>query len=285
MEEVEVLLLPEGDGGSGFRTKNEPGEKFRKGLVDRGEALVTKAAVVNITHGTLTAEDEELATLLVFEFRFMSMKSSRRFIRATVTLTFEDADGSPKLDPEVYRIAPEGSLSLNKTTSVKNVKHSANAGFNAGFSGASGNAGYVWEMEEAKSRDHYTRLLGIKKLLGRTYGKENSVVWTLEENDERKDGIPSFLRAAVLLRREDDVPFRFTIKVRTDVDFVSEIKSLFGIEKPDPVDPVDINPDVNPKDLRVETLNPAKVDLTNMRDLNLKDQADVVVTTLMQTGG
>src|ERR1700744_4125336 len=164
MEEVEVMLLPEGDGGSGFRTKNEPGQTFRKGLVDRGEALITKAGIVSVTHGTLTAEDEELATLLVFEFRFLSMKSSRRFIRATITLTFEDAGGSPKLDPEVYSIAPEGSSSLNKTTSVKNVKHSANAGINAGISGASGNAGYVWEMEEAKSRDHYTRLSGVKKL-------------------------------------------------------------------------------------------------------------------------
>jgi len=285
MEEIEVLLLPQGDGGSGFRTKNEPGQTFRKGLVDRGEALITKAGIVNVTHGTLTAEDEDLATLLIFEFRFVSMKSSPRFIRATITLTFEDANGSPKLDPEVERIVPEGSFSLNKTTSVKNIKHSANAGFNAGIGGASGNAGYVWEMEEAKSRDHYTRLSGVRKLLGRTYGRDNSVIWSMEENDERKDGIPSFLRAAVLLRREDDVPFRFTIKVRTDVDFVSEIKSLFGMEKPDPVDPVDINPDVDPKDLRVGTLDPMKVDLTNMNALNLMEQADVVVTTLIQTGG
>lgn len=284
MDEVEVVLLPEGDGGSGFRTKNEPGQKFRKDLVDRGEALIAKAGIVNVTHGTLTADDEEPATLLVFEFRFISMKSSRRFVRATITLTFEDAEGSSKLDPEVYRIVPEGSFSLNKTTSVKTIKHSANAGLNAGVSVASANAGYAWEMEEPRSRDHYTRLSGVKKLLGRAYGDSNSVIWSMEENDERKDGIPSFLRAAVLLRRKDDVPFRFTIKVRSDVDFVSEIKSLFGYEKPDPVDPVDINPELDPKDLRVATLDPIKVDLTNMDALNLREQADVVVTTLIQTG-
>lgn len=282
MEEIDVFLFPQGDEGSAFRTKNSPGETFRRVLIDRGEALIARATVVGITNGTLNSDDDP-ATLLVFEFRFVSMKSSRRFIRSTITLTFEDASGNPKLHPEVYRIAPEGSFALNKTTTVKNIKQSANAGLNAGFSGVGGNAGYVWEMEESKDRDHWTRLSGVKKLLLREYGDDNAVIWSLEENKDKMDGIPSFFRAAVLLRRLDDVPFRFTIKVRTDVDFISEIRTLVGLEKPDPVDPVEIDPNVDPKDVRVASLDPKKVDLTNMEALNLGEHADVVIATMLQT--
>jgi hypothetical protein len=281
MGDLEIILLPEGEEESGFRTKNPPGKNFRNVMIDRGEALILRASIVGITHGTL-APDGDPATLLIFEFRFVSMKSSRRFISSTITLQFADASGDPELHPEVYRIAPEGSFALNKTTTVKKIKQSANAGLTAGFTFAGGNAGYTWEMEETKNREHWTRLSGVKKLF-REYGGDNAVIWSIEENKNEKDGIPSFLRTAVLIRREDDVPFTFTVNVRTEVDFISELRTLFGREKVDEVDPVEVDSDVDPKALKVESLDPEKVDLTKMGELNLGNHADVTIATVIQT--
>jgi len=126
MESRDILLLEEGDPNSGFRTKNGPGEKARSVLIDRGDALVLRAALVSITHGDFTA-DGDPATLLVFEFTFMTMKASRRFTSGKIILTFDDASGNVKNRPEVVSISPAGSFAINKTTSTRDVKQSAHA--------------------------------------------------------------------------------------------------------------------------------------------------------------
>ncbi|KAF7919272.1 hypothetical protein EAE99_008574 [Botrytis elliptica] len=277
MDQFEVTLYPQGEDGSGFRTKNEKGKTLRRTLVDRGDILVMKAFITGITHGKLKAQDDDYATLLVFEFCFVSEKSSRRFIHATITLTFEDADGNKELNPEVYRIAPEGQIALNKTTTTRRVTFGANAGINAGISGASGNLGMNWEMKEEQTRDHFTRLSGRTRLLGREYGPEDSAIWSLEESKDKnkKDGIPSFLRTAVLLRRQDDVPFRFKLKVATDVDFVGEVRSMLGLEKRDPIYPVEIGPETKPAEFRIDSLDPETYDLTNLDALDLSKEVDI----------
>ncbi|KAF2874323.1 hypothetical protein BDV95DRAFT_616844 [Massariosphaeria phaeospora] len=104
---------------------------------------------------------------------------------------------------------------------------------------------------------------------------DNKVTWRLEENGDKKNGIPTFLRAAVLLRRIDDVPFSLTVEVRTQVDFLTKLEMLFGKEKPDPIDPVQIGPELD-----LEDTNPDKVDIDQasrmkMETLDLSRQAKV----------
>jgi hypothetical protein len=101
----------------------------------------------------------------------------------------------------------------------------------------------------------------------------------MEENRHKRDGIPSFFRAAVLLQRKDDVPFSFTIKVQTDVDFVGQIKTLVGMERKDPVDPVEVDPKAIDKAGRVGALEPQQFDLARMERLELGDVANVVIAT------
>lgn len=209
------------------------------------------------------------------------MNSAQRFVQDTITLDFEDAGENPKFHLEVYRIAPEGSFALNKTTTLKNIKHNANAGLNVEISGVGKNVGYSWDLEKTKGRDRWTKLLGIKRLL-REYGKDNAVLWSMEENKDTKNGIPSFFWTAVLLRRSENVSFSFTIKVRAEVNFVDKVKTLFGLKKPDPVNPVRIDPDVKPKDLKIGSLDADKAVLANMESLNLGDYADVVIVLELQ---
>ncbi|KAF2252348.1 hypothetical protein BU26DRAFT_502829 [Trematosphaeria pertusa] len=277
--DAELLLLPQGDEGTGFRTKNAPGERFRRVLFDRGDALIAKATIISITHGTV--KNDDLATLLVFEFRFVSNNRSRRFIRSTITITFEDATKGRNVPPEVYRIAPEGRCALNRTETMRNTKQTANAGVNTGtLPGVGVDVGYVWEVEKSETREHWTIFTGMKRQLG-DCREDNAVIWSMEENNEKKDGIPSFVRTAVLLRRKENEPFSFTVKIRTDVDFVSEVKALFGLEKADTIDPVEIDPEIDPEDLRVESLGAGGAHLPDLDSLDLAKQAAVEVLTLL----
>ncbi|PSN59994.1 hypothetical protein BS50DRAFT_656142 [Corynespora cassiicola Philippines] len=280
--DTEIILLPLGDEGSGFRTKNTTDCGYRRNIVDHGEKLITKATIVGIINGELSEGDP--ATLLIFEFRFISTKSSRRFIQAIITMKFEDANSDRTTQPEVYGISPSGSFFLNKSTAIGNIKQTANLGVNLGSTAGLGiTAGYQWETEKSKEKVCSTKLSGQKRQLNEWSDADDTVIWGLEENDVTKGGIPNFLRAAVLLRRVDDVPFRFEVKVCTRVDFMSEIQQLVGLGKPRPIHPIEVDPKVDAKMLGVcYTLK--EVDGTKyLSDLDLGKLAEVGVETEFET--
>lgn len=285
MELHDIPLLEEGDPNSGFRTKNAPGSKARGLLVDRGDALVLRSALVNVTNGDFAPQGDG-ATLLIFEFTFLSMKNSRRFKSGKITLRFEDASGNVRNRPVVHKIAPEGNVAINKTTSTREIHQAINAGIKGEAVGTGGELGYVWETTKMEETDHATKMAGTKRLLS-DFGQDDSVVWSLEEDPVKKQGIPSFLRAAVLLRRRDDVPFRFTIAVETGVDFEGKFRRLLGLDKPDPVDPVELDQETDLEELGIASLDPkaADVDLTNMQDIDIRKKADVVLATLLEVPG
>ncbi|GAW26178.1 putative ankyrin-3 [Rosellinia necatrix] len=114
-------------------------------------------------------------------------------------------------------------------------------------------------------------------------GEANTVIWTLEENEDKSDGIPSFLRAAVLLRRQHNVPFSFTVKVKTNVDFVGKVKTLFGLERKDPIDPVEIGPAQfpEPRHVSIRSLDPKLHNLAKMDRLDLRKVAKVMLVTVL----
>ncbi|KAI1825478.1 hypothetical protein F4861DRAFT_501268 [Xylaria intraflava] len=281
MEPIEILLFEGGDPSSGFRTKNAEGDKARGVLIDRGDVLALRARLASVTHGDY-APDGDAATLLVFEFNFLSMKQSRRFKAAKIILTFEDASGNLKNRPEVVTIAPAGKFFINKAVDVRDVKRSANVSLNGSVGGVGGSVGYVWDISQTKETDHATTLVGTKRLFA-DWGKDDGVIWNLEEDSFTKAGIPSFLRAAVLLRRRDDVPFRFTIQVETDVDFEGKFRRMLGLEKPKVVDPVELDNNTDLENLGIASLDPktAGVDLENMGGMDIARNADVVLASLL----
>ncbi|KAI1775106.1 hypothetical protein F4818DRAFT_61496 [Hypoxylon cercidicola] len=287
MDEPLIVTLNEEPIEDGeFRIRNEKDQKFRPNLVDRGNSLSTKVDIVGITHGEFS-KIADFGTLLVFELRFIAT-GGRRFKQATVTFRFEDAGGLTTRDPVVHAIAPRGRWALNKTEKVQNIKWGVNSGVNVGAGVAGGEAGILWEIEETKNRTYYTAVSGEKRVMRQGWtGEDNTAIWTLEENEDKSDGIPTFLRAAVLLRRRENVPFSFAVKVKTDVDFVGKVKTLFGFERKDPIDPVEIDPANFPEAGRptIRSLDPELNNLDKMDKLNLKKVASVMVVTVLDGDG
>jgi len=245
MTDIAVLLLPEGDAGSSLRSKNLDGETFRQVLLNHGnhgESLIARAKIVEVVSGTLTPGGDR-ATLLVFEFRFLSLDNSRRFISARVTLKFGDVGSKAALDPEVYQIAPEDVTLLDKIITSKDIEQSLNGGINGGIPMAGGNLGVQWKVTQRKDREHSARLTGVKYNLRESLsGDDNAAIWSLEEHSMKRKGIPNFLRTAVILRRKTDKPFRVDLSVETNVDFRSKLGTVFGSARTEPIDPVNIDP-------------------------------------------
>ncbi|KAL7933897.1 hypothetical protein V8C35DRAFT_42762 [Trichoderma chlorosporum] len=278
---IEIELFPVGTEGNEFRTK--PNKAFSPVLAqsNRSDALLMRANIAGITHGEFTP-DGDPATLLIFEFRFISMQSSRRFTSCKISVTFSDASGDAELQPEVCRIAPEGVFALNKTTLIKSVTRTLDGRLGGPENPFSANAGYKWEMSERKQKDHWTRLSGTKKLLRGSH-QDDAAMWSMEENKNKKDGIPTFLRTAILLRRETDAPFSLQVDVTSEVDFMSGLgsRSLFGRKKVDEVWPTEINAGDNPQNSQIESLDLSEVDLANMSKLNLANHANVILISMI----
>ncbi|KAI1115418.1 hypothetical protein F5Y14DRAFT_128937 [Nemania sp. NC0429] len=287
MEPFEILLVEQGDPNSGFRTKNAEGDKARSVLIDRGDVLALRARLASVIHGDYTP-DGDAATLLVFEFNFLSMKRSRRFKTATITLTFEDASGDLSNRPEVVMIAPDGNFLINKTTDKRDIKHSVNTSLNTSATGVGGTLGYNWEMSGTKEIDHATTLVGTKHRFA-DWGKDDVARWNLEEDDVKNAGIPSSLRTAVLLRRRANVPFRFTIDVDAGVDFNfgNMFRNMVGRGQPDIVDPVELDEDTDLEDLGIASLVPnvGDLDLRNMGAMDISQIANVALARLLTVEG
>jgi hypothetical protein len=85
-------------------------------------------------------------------------------------------------------------------------------------------------------------LAGTIRLEKRNFGSENTARWVLIANDAQNSEMPTFLRTAILLKRNPKKPneiFKATIEIQADIDFASRlgagIDRLLGTERDDPI--------------------------------------------------
>ncbi|RBQ80833.1 hypothetical protein FVER53590_25651 [Fusarium verticillioides] len=285
MNPFNIFLLQEGEDTSELRTRNAEGQRARNMLIDRGNSLILQAALTSVTHGDFTP-DGDGASLLIFEFSFIG-KGERRFTSGQINISFEDAMQATRNCPMVTAMSPSGKFAINKTTSARDIHQGFNASLGGGPGPVTGELGFIWEQSEIREDRHATTVVGLKRSLDVGGGKTNTVSWIMEEDPRTKEGIPSFLRGGILLRRRADVPFRFTIKVKSEVDFGGKLRRLFGREEPDPVDPVELDEETDLDGLGIGRLDPDTpgLDLHNMGSIDVAQHAHVVLASLLNVPG
>jgi hypothetical protein len=291
-------LNPEGDGGS-YRIKNKPKEVNRPIITDRGDSLTVLADLVAVIHGKVVDNDNPNggpATLIITDFWLMPNKTSRRFTWAQVTFRISALDhslgGAGGEGPEVFNIAPKGQYSIEPMKVHLDQGWSADVSASAPIGPVSPGLSFGWELKKGFDKGAQTTLSGIQRLQGREFGLKNTAVWTMKENKTTKQGIPTRLRTAILLKREilqSKAKFQATVDIEVDADIVSQtgfvIKRLLGkIPKDDPVifDPAISTTSVgfNIQDLAKEDLNKhcrveTSIRLRGDGTLNVDDSKDV----------
>jgi len=245
-----IGLTPAGDEGSAYRTKNANGnERQRSNMLDRGSELVVQGDLVRVVHGRYGPGSVSAATLLVVEFHFLSYKSDRRFRQAVITLQLSSSDNS-KEGPVVASITPYGRFCLNPTVTSEEKTISTNIGANVGVGGVGGaNVGLGWSLSKVKERKHQTTLVGSTRLELRNYGGKDTARWVLSENRSQSDGIPSFFRAGILLKRNSDAEFLATIQITAEADLAYSIRNTFETwtGKTPVDDPILFDPSLEPQ--------------------------------------
>ncbi|PYI14017.1 hypothetical protein BO99DRAFT_407045 [Aspergillus violaceofuscus CBS 115571] len=213
-------LAPAGDAGSSFRVQNDPRAPYqRNNVIERKGTIDIRCSCLDVIHGLMSEQEEDqFATLIVIEYRFDVRKRARRVDQVQIALEFRAREAG-QTGPEVYAIAPDGNFSLVPTNQREEIKRSieGQAGASAPVGGLSITGTVGWEKTTSRETEDHCTVVGSRDLVGRNWGPANSASWTLLENSTAKSGVPSLLRTAVLLRREDEQPFECVVKLTADV--------------------------------------------------------------------
>ncbi|KAF3074424.1 hypothetical protein CFAM422_003608 [Trichoderma lentiforme] len=228
---------------STFRTQNtSPTDLERHNVIERTEGNIhTRVELIDVMHGTYNEEGSEEATLLVFCFRFDPQRNSHRAKHARVNIEFFAIEKN-STGPTVDAISPEKRWTIIPTTDHETITRGGE--INASATGVPFlDIGTSAKFERTITRDinDATTITGSINIgTGRNSGESTVAVWNLQENRQRKTGIPDSVQVAVLLHREDSKPFTASVTLKIETDFVSGIKQWFAKVPLD--DPILFNP-------------------------------------------
>lgn len=179
---------------------------------------------------TKTREPLSFSWTSTFDHR----KNARRIKSVKITFHFQAKDGE-ETEPAVVRIDPDGRFELVETS--RPVDTTTSFGLEIGAPpvvGFQAGARVGWEQSTSKVKHDSTFLVGRKHLLGseRDFGEDNAVSWTMLENSTEKTGVFTSMRASILLKRNNDLPFQCLFFLTLEVDMKSAfeiaIHSVFG---------------------------------------------------------
>ncbi|KKO97685.1 hypothetical protein THAR02_10214 [Trichoderma harzianum] len=160
-------------------------------------ALTVQCDLPQITHGT-TSDGGTPATLIVFQFAFMPRDNRKRFKKAEISISFSAG--------EVTKFTPDGTWATFQSETQQELSHSINPSLEAGIEPVKATVGYTWQLTKNTTIEGHSTVEGCTQMLEQsrsmTKPRKNAILWVLQENPQTKSGIPSFMQAAALLKRE-----------------------------------------------------------------------------------
>ncbi|KAI1325406.1 hypothetical protein F5Y16DRAFT_401403 [Xylariaceae sp. FL0255] len=246
----EIALVETGDEGSGFRTQNDPSAPLqRRNIVERPGVIDVRCTSASVVHGHI--DGQRPASLMIYDFQFDTRKHARRIKSVDIKISFTSEYDD---ELEVKKISNKGRMSLNRITQKETITKGGEA--NAGFSVSGAQLGGNWKWEKTVNREvtDAVRIYGSIDLPeGRNYGCSTVARWTIMENALLKEGVPAFVRTAVLLARgRGDEEFCGSFEIRSEINMAGKLDfgRVFGKTPKD--DPVRYDPTLPPENTLVD---------------------------------
>jgi hypothetical protein len=217
------------------------------------KALKLIAEAPDVVHGKISPNGDP-ATLIVLKFKFQSLAIGRRFKSARITVTFSDTrdDSVPIVENKnddsvpatgkkkgpstlaVERIVPDGTWALDQSVETEDRTNAANLnGISA--PGFTINAGFQHQHHEVGQKTDKATVSGTPSIDdSRRHrhcinGNNNVVIWSLAENPFTKQGIPTLLEGAILLKRDPTMPekeFEVLVEIEAVVDWKTNFSNI-----------------------------------------------------------
>jgi hypothetical protein len=270
---LDIFLNRTGEKGSGYHILNDPSAPYERTTVsEQTGAIDIRCKALCVVHGYYGGNSDDYATLLVYEFSFDAKKRASRVASVNIKFEFSSSVSGGK-SPKVEVIAPQGRVSMLVTSQEESLTRGVGAELSSGLSGAVTLGGsYKWEKTVNRTTMDETRLVGARTC--NSYGKEVGANWVILENDAMKTGVPPYLRAAILLTREDEEDFECKVAIDAKADWKTNMVRLFGSTDKD--EPILYSPSRSTGKKRK-----TEYDIENLGSLDLGSLADVNFGTLM----
>ncbi|KAJ4385942.1 hypothetical protein N0V85_007956 [Neurospora sp. IMI 360204] len=231
-----------------YHLRNPEGEDFRTVFAEtpnKKSKLSYSSQLTEIHHGTMKFQGKSCpATLIMLEFCFHSKRQTSRYRSVDIDLVFRNGNGVARRDPEVVGMAPERQYHLNKTSHERTTTYGASLGANIGPGGLAGaETGVSWEFCTKWTKECKATLTG-ESMFSPESTWRNALQWSMSENDGAKDGIPTFLQAAVLLRRNNDEPFTCQMSLKSGANKGQKFLRLSDrlTDEDEDIDPITLDP-------------------------------------------
>lgn len=182
-----------------------------------------------IIHGTHTPGSSKKATLLVYDFKFLSYRGTR-IKDASICFDFLPSGGQAAASgPSVRKVGPDERYSMMETTQLENLKRTVKVGISGGNGLMNGEAGVESSVE--KRVTFAAEITGSRPF--DEWGNYFQAQWALQENHAQKNGIVSRLRTCVLLTRENDDDFVCVPYIRITPNLTTRLISLGSVRSRD----------------------------------------------------
>ncbi|KAK4446306.1 hypothetical protein QBC34DRAFT_411877 [Podospora aff. communis PSN243] len=265
---ITIGLGKTGERGSGYHVRNDPAQPLqRQTVVEQRGLIEARCQSLEIVHGVLSPESNEWATLLVYQINLDTTKRSRRIVSATVS--FEFSSSTPRARaPRIHEFSPSRRIALLATTQDQTVTRGLEAGVDSSAATIVG-AGLSakWVKSVSKTVTDEARVTG--STLSDGFGRNVGASWVLSENKSIKSGVPSQLRCAMLLARDDNGPFQCKVTINAEADWKSKLTNLFGTSPTD--DPVLFDPTIKP----TNRLRKTGYNLDNLGEIDLEELSEI----------
>ncbi|KAI0407366.1 hypothetical protein F4802DRAFT_605547 [Xylaria palmicola] len=225
-------LTPDEEAGD-VHTRNTAGQVQREmatgfyGGQKKRPAFSVEAVAKAIVHGTLDHTSKTPATLLVYDFKFLSHRSTR-IKDASISFEFKAKKGSASLGPNVEAVAPYAKHIMMRTTETV----TRTIGGEVGAQGGGGTAGIHAEKSVQKDTTHAVTIVGDNP--PDEWCNRFLAQWSLSENGSQMSGVVSLFRACILLTRDNNEEFYLYPTVMVTPDLKTQLKTpLWGFRRAD----------------------------------------------------
>lgn len=281
-QEIRTIQVYPVKDDSSYHVQNEPGEIERSNVVDDlCNGLLLQSHIVGVLHGTLSPNGD-FGTLIVMSFHFQGQGQSRRFQEAEIKVRFADEKRPLDADPELLSMWPEGVFTFSE--SEDSVNETVNGEVNVGgqLIGLTMGVTGGWSRTTLTKQTDRASLNGCRRIEGREWGKKNVMRLTVQENATQKSGIPSYLSAAILLKRRNKHD-RFVAHVEIEgrggkrYQIGKALRAIMGATPK--TDPIIFDPSALPSLVLANTTS------DNLASANLENLSQVVSTTIISPAG
>lgn len=236
-----VKCLPTEHLVTGYHVRNKAGELQRAAISAfhggsrKKPAFTVGCEAKAMIHGRMGPDSDRFATLLVYEFKFLSRRGTR-IKAADILFEFRARSRTPgAVGPTVVEVRPKGQGRMGETIQSEASKYGLSFNVGPAIPGVELGVTASGEQSVSKDKKYHTIVTGDNPA-DMEWGDHFQARFTLEENKSQESGIPTQLTVVILLERENEDDFAMVPRIEVTPDFRTMIASLASSRAPD--DPV-----------------------------------------------